>query len=670
MKKRILSLCLAFVLLLSTIPAVSAITGDDAILYYSEDAELAPRIAYPVEGGSIYFSKALGAVVDSDKSITSAAIPTEIDGIAVTRISAEAFKNCTQLTSVTIPESITFIGDEAFYQCSALTDAKLPSGLRHLGLRAFYKAKCIEKTETGEYKDGWLLKAGYADDGQPPRDLRIDEGTIGIATSALYFSATGNGTYVRFVLPSTIRYFSAQALTLGIGTVVFPETYTDLLQKDGCLYSKDGKSLVYYLPNNHQSYFVVPEGVETIEEGAFYGAEKLRAVSLPDSLVTIGFQAFRLSGLQIIEFGKNVRTIGDFAFEYTPLVYVNCGQSLESVGIYAFHDCQELLMAVFPATLKEIGEGAFYQCEKLVNCCFEGDVPVIGDFTFRSGSFYGMYSITYVEGIQTDILPELVLWYRQGKAGWADLKQYRTSEWTEEEHAHDFHMQVIEPTCIENGAVIFTCSCGTALIVEELYSQGHQYDKWHGNCIHCGKKDGMDDVKDTDWFASSVYYALKNGLMNGVSEFVFAPNSPMTRAMLVTVLWRYEGSPKEGKNTFTDVPAGQWYTDAVAWAAENGIVGGVGNGKFDPNGNITREQMAAILYRYAQKKGFDTSAKGDLNGFPDKASVSAWATDAIAWTVAEGIINGNGGKLDPQGNATRAQVATILMRFIEGVAKK
>ena len=138
----------------------------------------------------------------------------------------------------------------------------------------------------------------------------------------------------------------------------------------------------------------------------------------------------------------------------------------------------------------------------------------------------------------------------------------------------------------------------------------------------------------------------------------------------MTVLWRYEGEKKEGKNNFDDVPDGKWYTDAVAWAAAAGIVGGVGNNKFDPNGNITREQMAAILYRYAQGKGFDTTARGDLSKFPDASNVSGWAKDAIAWTVAEGIIGGSDGKLLPQGNATRAQVSTILMRFIENIAKK
>ena len=139
--------------------------------------------------------------------------------------------------------------------------------------------------------------------------------------------------------------------------------------------------------------------------------------------------------------------------------------------------------------------------------------------------------------------------------------------------------------------------------------------------------------------------------------------------MLVMVLWRYEGEPAEGENTFTDVPNGTWYTNAVAWAASNGIVGGVGNGKFDPDGSITREQMATILFRYAQKKNIDTSKRGELSGFADSGKVSSWAKDAVQWTVAEGIINGSDGKLLPQGNATRAQVSAILMRFIENIVK-
>ena len=177
------------------------------------------------------------------------------------------------------------------------------------------------------------------------------------------------------------------------------------------------------------------------------------------------------------------------------------------------------------------------------------------------------------------------------------------------------------------------------------------------------------DVDPKQWYHPYVDYAVTHGLFGGTSENTFEPETAMTRAMLVTVLWRYEGKPMGYQNTFVDVNAksGSWYIDAVAWAAANNIVGGIGNGKFDPESKITREQMATILFRYAQKKEIDTSRRGDLSAFPDADKVSSYATSAMQWAVAEGLINGSDGKLLPQGNATRAQVATILVRFIENI---
>ena len=179
------------------------------------------------------------------------------------------------------------------------------------------------------------------------------------------------------------------------------------------------------------------------------------------------------------------------------------------------------------------------------------------------------------------------------------------------------------------------------------------------------------DVNTKEWYHPYVDYAVTHGLFGGTGENTFEPETAMTRAMLVTVLWRYEGQPKGYENTFVDVNAksGSWYIDAVAWAAANNIVGGIGNGKFDPEGKITREQMATILFRYANWKGIDTSKRGDLNTFPDGGKTASWAKEAMQWTVAEKIIGGSDGKLLPQGSATRAQVATILMRFIENIVK-
>ena len=140
--------------------------------------------------------------------------------------------------------------------------------------------------------------------------------------------------------------------------------------------------------------------------------------------------------------------------------------------------------------------------------------------------------------------------------------------------------------------------------------------------------------------------------------------------MIVTILYRLENQPAAGSANFTDVPAGQWYTSPIAWAAANGIVGGYGDGRFGPNDTITREQMAAILYRYAQFKGYDVSNTGDLSRYADASQVSDWARTAIGWANAQGLITGNTATtLNPTGSATRAEVATILMRFVENVAR-
>ena len=179
------------------------------------------------------------------------------------------------------------------------------------------------------------------------------------------------------------------------------------------------------------------------------------------------------------------------------------------------------------------------------------------------------------------------------------------------------------------------------------------------------------DVKSADWFYNDVKYVYEKGMMAGTAADVFAPNATTTRAMIVTILYRLEGSPAvTGTSAFVDVPVGQWYTDAVNWAAANQIVKGTSATTFAPNDSITREQMAAILYRYAQYKGYDVTKKADLSGYSDNGQVSAYAKDALAWANAAKLINGvTNTTLAPQGNATRAQVSAILHRFCDGVVK-
>ena len=175
------------------------------------------------------------------------------------------------------------------------------------------------------------------------------------------------------------------------------------------------------------------------------------------------------------------------------------------------------------------------------------------------------------------------------------------------------------------------------------------------------------DVSEKDWFYGDVMFVYENGLMLGTSKTLFSPHGTATRGMMATILWRMEGSPApKGKNSFTDVEAGKWYADAITWTAENGIFAGYGKDKFGPDDPITREQLAAIFYRYADYKGYDLTVKGDLDKFKDADKITDYAKTAMQWAVGSGLVKGKSGNLlDPQGTATRAEIAAMLHRFIE-----
>ena len=175
------------------------------------------------------------------------------------------------------------------------------------------------------------------------------------------------------------------------------------------------------------------------------------------------------------------------------------------------------------------------------------------------------------------------------------------------------------------------------------------------------------DVSEKDWFYGDVMFVYENGLILGTSKTLFSPHGTATRGMMATILWRMEGSPApKGKNSFTDVEAGKWYADAITWTAENGIFAGYGKDKFGPDDPITREQLAAIFYRYADYKGYDLTVKGNLDKFKDADKITDYAKTAMQWAVGSGLVKGKSGNLlDPQGTATRAEIAAMLHRFIE-----
>ncbi len=185
--------------------------------------------------------------------------------------------------------------------------------------------------------------------------------------------------------------------------------------------------------------------------------------------------------------------------------------------------------------------------------------------------------------------------------------------------------------------------------------------------INGGSGMSFSDVTSSDWFFEDVAAAYQLGLMNGVSTYEFAPKAPLSRAMVAAMLYRMAGSPAAyyGGRQFTDGADGKWYSSVIRWASQMGIVTGFQDGSFRPNENVTRVQLAAMLFRFAQYQSRDIQGRGDLNSYQDSSSVQAWAKEAIQWAVAKGLISGkSGARLDPSGSATRAEAAAVLVRFL------
>ena len=638
--------------------------------------------------------------------LTSITIPD-----SVTNIGIFTFTDCTGLTSVTIPDSVTNIGDWAFCGCTGLVSITIPDSVTRIDHYAF--ADC-----TG-------LASITVSGGNKNYDSRNNcNGIIETATNALIYgckntdipdsvTCIGCGAFrgctglTSITIPDSVTSIDYDAFRgcTGLTSITIPDSVTsiDSYTFSGC---------------TGLTSITIPDSVTRIGDSAFWGCTGLTSVTIPDSVTSIGDSAFRnCTGLTSITIPDSVTKIDGYAFaDCTGLTSItvsdgnkkfdsrnNCNgiittasntlisgckntdipDSVTSIGYGAFYGCTGLTSITIPDGVTSIGDGAFADCTGLASVCFMGDAPVVNWKTFQT---YDEESYAFIN------IPGLTLYYIEGKSGWTTPTwgeaEYPTAVWDgvniPQPHTHSYTAVVTAPTCTEKGYTTYTCACGDSYKKDFVSALGHDFKD--GTCTRCGASDPnykpvdptpeatFTDVSETAWYKNSVDYAVEHGLMNGTGTNTFEPESTMTRAMLVTVLWRYAGAPKPGANPFTDVPNGKWYTDAVAWAAENGVVNGVGDGKFEPDGSVTREQMATILYRYAQKVGIDTSKHTELSAFPDANRVSAYARAPMQWIVAEGVIGGsreNGQDwLNPQGNATRAEVATILMRFIENVAKR
>ena len=284
--------------------------------------------------------------------------------------------------------------------------------------------------------------------------------------------------------------------------------------------------------------------------------------------------------------------------------------------------------------------------------CTAGETPVkTWNITYVTdgGTIGGLYPVTYTEGTVT-VLPTDVtkpgytfLGWFTAYTGGVQVRQIGATETGDKTFYARWQKTVLPPPPVTPGTPVTPARPAAPVGLP------------------------FADVSGSDWFYNDVRYVYEKGIMDGTGADRFSPNAPLTRAMIVTILYRMAGSPSvSGSSDFTDVAAGKWFAKAVAWAAANGIVNGYGSGLFGPNDPVTREQLAAILYRYAVYGGMTAvTLEENLGSFADTAQLSAYAIQAMNWAVGQGLINGSGSNLVPKAQATRAQVAAIIHRYLE-----
>ena len=606
------------------------------------------------------------AISDDAKTETfsiPATVTNEGDGrtYAVTELADRLlFQNQSVLTMLDLPDTIEKTGDRTFDQMfNVRTFGKLPANLKSVGYQSF----------------GYL---GW--------EMRLEQQGLIPAWQTDVLDIPGSIEFMDQCAFAGNRY-----KTINVGEGI---TYLSYYSLYG---NKEAKEIN------------LPSTLKRVEESALYDCRNAK-INLPDSLEYIGKSAFAgdLDG-ETIHLPENLQYLGDTAFgtqmytaDYSSKYWVGpttiyLNGSLSNIGARVFRPDAKVIAVLNSQRNKVAG---FTDLNELPTVIWDGKT----DIGYNDGSCIPEgVTVTLRGNVTIDgklciegrlIVPfdaKLTITGNAVITGEDNI----VYEGCKHEHVKE---NIVPATCTEDGSKTVVCEdCGETLSTEVIPATGHSFGDWtvtkeatcfedgeetrtcsvcqavetrpiFANSDNCPSK-AFSDLDADAWYHEGVDYALTNGLMNGVGGGKFEPDGQLTRAQLVTVLYRAAGEPDTGKqvNPFTDVADDAWYTKAVIWAANNGIVNGVAKNVFAPDASIPREQIAAMLYRYA---GAEAAKEDKLSAFPDAAKTSDWAKEALNWAVASGLINGvadaNGtANLEPQSTATRAQIATILMRWLE-----
>ena len=670
MKKRLLSFVLAVLMIASLLPA-TALAADRVASGTCGAEGDGSNLTWTLDSDGVLTISGTGAMKEYDPYKapwygSSSRVKSAVIAEGVTSIGGKAFLDCTSLTSVTIPDSVTSIGKQAFMYCTSLTGVAIPDSVTSIGSSAFSDCKSLTS-------------------------VTIPNSVTSIGGAAF----NGCSSLTSVTIPDSVTSIGEQAFM-------------------GC---------------SSLTSVTIPNSVTSIGEYAFYNCSSLTSVAIPDGVTSIGRYAFHdCRSLTSVTIPDSVTSIGEYAFyNCRSLTSVTIPDSVTSIGVWAFCDCTSLTDVYYAGSEAQwkaisissngnddlltanihynyVSHTHSYKDVVTAPTCTEkgytthtcacGD-SYVDTYTDALGHAWDNGKVTK-EPTETETGVKTFTCTRCGET--------RTETMPVIPHVHSYKDVVTAPTCTAKGYTTHTCACGDSYVDTYVDALGHAWDNGKVTkeptetetgvktftCTRCNETKtesipatGSDvDVTEMfsdvtkNWAYPGIQYCVTHKLMSGTGGDKFAPTMTTTRAQIVQILYNLEGEPKvSGTTPFTDLTQ-DWYQDAVLWAYQTGVVAGTGDGTtFDPGLPVTREQIAVILMEYTDRilNIKRTWTPADLSGFPDAASVSGWVKDAMADAVALGLISGasNGGQtyLNPQGSATREQVATILMEFCKNVKK-
>ena len=786
MKKRMLSVLLALVLLLGLLPGAAlaapaasgtcggALTwslGSDGVLTIRGTGPMAdyagfsetPWAGYAEEIRQVSVQKgvtSIGRNAFADcKALTAVSLPdslTAIEKLAfygcsalrelslpgkLTKIGNSAFASCTALTSVTVPTGVTELGQSAFERCSSLRSVALPNGLSGTLSSTFGDCTALEQISIPDS----VTELRFAFDGCTAlRTVQLPKGLKKLGQS----SFRGCTSLSAIVIPDGTEEIGYEAFSgcTGLTSVSIPDSVravkskvfqdTAFLQdaanwQDGLLYA--GNCLIR--ADAALTGCVLPDTVTCVAAGAFEDCAALRSVTLPRNLEILGSSLFEgCSSLEQVTMPESPVQLDSSAFSgCSSLKTLALPDSITRIENSVFSGCNQLEISL-PTGLELLDRSAVESLPYYKNpdnwtggCLYWGTCLVAGDPNTASGALRVREGTTLIAvcalmncGKLTSIyVPDSVRFIGKSAftlcSGMTSIRLSRAlQEITDNMLGNCSKLEsVIVPASVTHiGEFAFSFNPALKRVyfvgdAPEIFDSSDYYDMyavfWNTNPIDAFYPEGnatwtkdkqrnyggqltwhsrtpadqdsvtlrFDDVRQSDWFVNDVQAVVDQGLMNGEGSFRFSPQKATNRAMIVTILYRQAGAPAvSGGNGFSDVPNGKWYSNAVVWAAQNGVVKGYTDGSFRPLEPITREQLAAILRRYAGLLGNDVSQTAALDAFPDAAQVSGWAREDLAWAVEAKLLNGvrtNDGMtyLQPQGSAVRSQAAALLNRFVK-----